>query len=169
MADRSRNFVGARLRVITSEGGYEGTVHSIDAEKRKLTLTKGEELVTFSNATMSTPHRLPEEKRNKRLSHRVIILRNNLFTRFQVFWWSALYWLGDLCYWLLDRYDVGLLRTKKDMLKSTVSMFWNSKHRYTLRETDVCRVTFVLLLAICIDFNRLRYNEDNTIEMNRLI
>jgi len=63
MADRSRNFVGARLRVTTSEGGYEGTVHSIDAEKRKLTLTKGEKFVTFSNATMSTLHRLPEGKR----------------------------------------------------------------------------------------------------------
>ncbi|KAL9973391.1 hypothetical protein ACROYT_G019847 [Oculina patagonica] len=39
MADKS-TFVGARLRVATSEGEYEGTVHSIDADKRKLTLTK---------------------------------------------------------------------------------------------------------------------------------
>ena len=45
MADR--NFVGARLRVATSDGNYEGTVHSIDTEKRKLTLTKGEQLVPF--------------------------------------------------------------------------------------------------------------------------
>ena len=51
MADR-RSFVGARLRVTTSEGEYEGTVYSIDAEKRKLTLTKGEKFVTFSNATI---------------------------------------------------------------------------------------------------------------------
>lgn len=51
MAD-SKNFVGARLRVTTSEGEYEGTVYSIDAEKRKLTLTKGEKFVTFSNAAM---------------------------------------------------------------------------------------------------------------------
>ena len=63
MADR-KNFVGARLRVTTSEGEYEGTVHSIDAEKRKLTLTKGEKFVTFSKATMSTLHGLPEGKRN---------------------------------------------------------------------------------------------------------
>lgn len=46
MADKS-TFVGARLRVATSEGEYEGTVHSIDAEKRKLTLTKGERFVQF--------------------------------------------------------------------------------------------------------------------------
>ena len=59
MADR-RNFVGARLRVITSEGEYEGTVYSIDAEKRKLTLNKGEKLVTFSNATIL--HALPVRK-----------------------------------------------------------------------------------------------------------
>jgi len=151
MADRSRNFVGARLRVTTSEGGYEGTVHSIDADKRKLTLTKGEKFVTFSNATMSTLHRLPEGKRNEpSLSHRVIILGNNLFTRFQVFWWSTLYWLGDLCYWLRD----------------AAWMFWTSKDRCTLRETEIYRVTYVLLLAVCID--RLRY-KDNTIEMNRLI
>lgn len=84
MADRSRNFVGARLRVRTSEGGYEGTVHSIDAEKRKLTLTKGEKFATFSNATMSTLHRLPEGKRNEpSLSHRVIILGNNLLPGFR--------------------------------------------------------------------------------------
>lgn len=41
MADK-KSFVGARLRVTTSEGEYEGTVHSIDAEKRKLSLSKGE-------------------------------------------------------------------------------------------------------------------------------
>lgn len=46
MADRS-SFVGARLRVNTSEGDYEGTVHSIDTQKRKLTLTKGEQFVSF--------------------------------------------------------------------------------------------------------------------------
>lgn len=59
MANR-KSFVGARLRVTTSEGEYEGTVHSIDAEKRKLTLTKGEKFMTFSNATIL--HALPEGK-----------------------------------------------------------------------------------------------------------
>lgn len=46
MAEQS-SFVGARLRVSSSEGNYEGTVHSIDTEKRKLTLTKGEKVVQF--------------------------------------------------------------------------------------------------------------------------
>lgn len=98
MADRSRNFVGARLRVTTSEGGYEGTVHSIDAEKRKLTLTKGEEFVTFSKR--NDEHYTGFQKGNEmnHHCHTVITLGNNLFTRFQVFWWSTLYWLGDLCY-----------------------------------------------------------------------
>ena len=59
MADK-KSFVGARLRVTTSEGEYEGTVHSIDAGKRKLTLTKGEKTMTFLNATI--PHALPEGK-----------------------------------------------------------------------------------------------------------
>ncbi|XP_068701589.1 uncharacterized protein [Montipora foliosa] len=34
------SFVGARLRIKTGEGEYEGTVHTIDVVKRKLTLTK---------------------------------------------------------------------------------------------------------------------------------
>lgn len=59
MADK-KSFVGARLRVTTSEGEYEGTVHSIDAEKRKLSLSKGEKSMTFSNATILHP--LPEGK-----------------------------------------------------------------------------------------------------------
>lgn len=43
MADKEcDSFVGKRLRVSTVEGDYEGTVHSIDPAKRKLTLTKGE-------------------------------------------------------------------------------------------------------------------------------
>ncbi|KAK2551132.1 piRNA biogenesis protein EXD1 [Acropora cervicornis] len=36
------SFVGKRLRINTAEGDYEGTVHSIDPVKRKLTLTKVE-------------------------------------------------------------------------------------------------------------------------------
>lgn len=59
MADK-KGFVGARLRVTTSEGEYEGTVHSIDTEKRKLSLSKGEKSMTFSNATIL--HALPEGK-----------------------------------------------------------------------------------------------------------
>lgn len=59
MADK-KSFVGARLRVTTSEGEYEGTVHSIDTEKRKLSLSKGEKSMTFSSATIL--HALPEGK-----------------------------------------------------------------------------------------------------------
>ena len=46
MADRS-SFVGARLRVTSNEGDFEGTVHSIDTVNRKLTLTKGEQFDSF--------------------------------------------------------------------------------------------------------------------------
>lgn len=48
MADKG-TFVGARLRVSTNEGDYEGTVHSIDVEKRKVTLSKGESIL-FNDA-----------------------------------------------------------------------------------------------------------------------
>ena len=48
MADNG-TFIGARLRVSTNEGDYEGTVHSIDVEKRKVTLSKGESIL-FNDA-----------------------------------------------------------------------------------------------------------------------
>ena len=41
MADGSK-YLGARLQVTTTEGKYEGIVQSIDAERKKLTLNKGE-------------------------------------------------------------------------------------------------------------------------------
>lgn len=46
MADKG-TFVGARLRVSTNEGDYEGTVDSIDVEKRKVTLSKGESIFSM--------------------------------------------------------------------------------------------------------------------------
>lgn len=40
MAD-VESVIGARIRITTKEGSYEGTVHSLDQRNRKLTLTKG--------------------------------------------------------------------------------------------------------------------------------
>ena len=41
----AEDFVGAKLRITTSDGSYIGIVHSIDTKKRKLTLTKGQDLL----------------------------------------------------------------------------------------------------------------------------
>ena len=41
----AEDFVGAKLRITTSDGSYIGIVHSIDTKKRKLTLTKGQNLL----------------------------------------------------------------------------------------------------------------------------
>lgn len=41
-------FVGVRLWVFINEGDYEGMVYSIDVEKRKVMLSKGE-LIFFND------------------------------------------------------------------------------------------------------------------------
>lgn len=48
MVDK-KSFVGVRLWVIISEGEYEGIVYSIDIEKRKFLLSKGEKFMIFLN------------------------------------------------------------------------------------------------------------------------
>lgn len=48
MVDK-KGFVGVRLWVIISEGEYEGIVYSIDVEKRKFLLSKGEKFMIFLN------------------------------------------------------------------------------------------------------------------------
>lgn len=48
MVDK-KGFVGVRLWVIISEGEYEGIVYSIDIEKRKFLLSKGEKFMIFLN------------------------------------------------------------------------------------------------------------------------